>query len=53
MNRYETLANAMAAEIRSGSIAVGSRMPSLRQIIAQPYVRHADQRQLHSQYLLR
>jgi sulfite reductase (NADPH) hemoprotein beta-component len=35
MNRYETLANAMAAEIRSGSIAVGSRMPSLRQIIAQ------------------
>ncbi|WP_175104133.1 PLP-dependent aminotransferase family protein [Pararobbsia alpina] len=35
MNRYEVLANAMAAEIRSGSIAVGSRMPSLRQIIAQ------------------
>ncbi|MEA3113450.1 MAG: hypothetical protein QOG58_3249 [Caballeronia sp.] len=35
MNRYETLANAMAAEIRSGSIPVGSRMPSLRQIIAQ------------------
>ncbi|MFT4434456.1 PLP-dependent aminotransferase family protein [Caballeronia sp. 15715] len=35
MNRYETLANAMAAEIRSGGIAVGSRMPSLRQIIAQ------------------
>ena len=35
MNRYEILANAMAAEIRSGSIAVGSRMPSLRQVIAQ------------------
>jgi DNA-binding transcriptional MocR family regulator len=35
MNRYEVLANAMAAEIRSGSIAVGSRTPSLRQIIAQ------------------
>jgi DNA-binding transcriptional MocR family regulator len=35
MNRYETLANAMAADIRSGNIAVGSRMPSLRQIIAQ------------------
>lgn len=35
MKRYEVLANAMAAEIRSGSIAVGSRMPSLRQIIAQ------------------
>src|ERR1700692_4298966 len=35
MNRYEILANAMAAEIRSGSIAVGSRMPSLRQITAQ------------------
>src|SRR5580658_2489619 len=35
MNRYEVLANAMAAEIRSGRVAVGSRMPSLRQIIAQ------------------
>ncbi|MFL9934523.1 PLP-dependent aminotransferase family protein [Paraburkholderia sp. RL18-103-BIB-C] len=35
MNRYETLARAMAAEIRSGSIAVGSRMPSLRHVIAQ------------------
>lgn len=35
MNRYEALANAMAREIRSGSIAAGSRMPSLRQIIAQ------------------
>src|ERR1700754_5298201 len=35
MNRYEALANTMAAEIRSGSLAVGARMPSLRQIIAQ------------------
>src|ERR1700758_2609404 len=35
MNRYEALAKTMAAEIRSGSIAVGSRMPSLRQVIAQ------------------
>ena len=35
MNRYETLANTMATEIRSGSIAVGSRMPSLRHVIAQ------------------
>jgi DNA-binding transcriptional MocR family regulator len=35
MNRYETLASTMAAEIRSGSIAVGSRMPSLRHVIAQ------------------
>lgn len=35
MKRYEVLANTMAAEIRSGSVAVGSRMPSLRQIIAQ------------------
>jgi DNA-binding transcriptional MocR family regulator len=35
MTRYETLACTMAAEIRSGSIAVGSRMPSLRQVIAQ------------------
>jgi DNA-binding transcriptional MocR family regulator len=35
MNRYEALANTMAAEIRSGSLTVGSRMPSLRQVIAQ------------------
>lgn len=35
MTRYETLANTMAAEIRSGSLAVGTRMPSLRQVIAQ------------------
>jgi DNA-binding transcriptional MocR family regulator len=35
MTRYEALANTMAAEIRSGSLAVGSRMPSLRQVIAQ------------------
>ncbi|SEK01278.1 aminotransferase-like domain-containing protein [Paraburkholderia diazotrophica] len=35
MTRYESLANTMAAEIRSGSLAVGTRMPSLRQVIAQ------------------
>ncbi|KAG0165747.1 hypothetical protein DFQ28_010013 [Apophysomyces sp. BC1034] len=35
MTRYEALAQMMAAEIRSGSIAVGARMPSLRQVIAQ------------------
>ncbi|MFC0400295.1 PLP-dependent aminotransferase family protein [Paraburkholderia rhizosphaerae] len=35
MTRYEQLANTMAAQIRSGSLAVGARMPSLRQIIAQ------------------
>lgn len=35
MKRYEVLANAMATEIRSGNVAVGSRMPSVRQIIAQ------------------
>ncbi|APR38610.1 aminotransferase-like domain-containing protein [Paraburkholderia sp. SOS3] len=35
MTRYEVLANTMAAEIRSGSIKVGARMPSLRQVIAQ------------------
>jgi DNA-binding transcriptional MocR family regulator len=35
MKRYEMLASTMAAEIRSGSVAVGSRMPSLRQLIAQ------------------
>jgi DNA-binding transcriptional MocR family regulator len=35
MTRYEVLANTMAAEIRSGSLAVGARMPSLRQVIAQ------------------
>jgi len=35
MKRYETLANTMAAEIRAGQAAAGSRMPSLRQVIAQ------------------
>src|SRR6202051_3714332 len=35
MKRYEVLANSMATEIRSGNVAVGSRMPSVRQIIAQ------------------
>jgi DNA-binding transcriptional MocR family regulator len=35
MTRYEVLANTMAAQIRSGSLKVGARMPSLRQVIAQ------------------
>ncbi|AIO66337.1 PLP-dependent aminotransferase family protein [Burkholderia oklahomensis] len=35
MKRYETLARAMADDIRSGNIAAGMRMPSLRQMIAQ------------------
>src|SRR5215475_5747748 len=35
MTRYEQLANTMAAQIRSGSLKVGARMPSLRQVIAQ------------------
>src|SRR5580698_2188961 len=35
MTRYEALANTMAAEIRSSGLAVGTRMPSLRQVIAQ------------------
>lgn len=35
MTRYELLAQSMAAEIRSGNLAPGSRMPSLRQVIAQ------------------
>ncbi|QNB16490.1 PLP-dependent aminotransferase family protein [Paraburkholderia tropica] len=35
MTRYERLAQIMATEIRSGDVAAGSRMPSLRQIIAQ------------------
>ncbi|WP_323120245.1 aminotransferase-like domain-containing protein [Burkholderia alba] len=35
MKRYETLAHALAAEIRSGNVAVGARLPSLRRIIAQ------------------
>ncbi|MEX3941673.1 PLP-dependent aminotransferase family protein [Paraburkholderia sp. BR10937] len=35
MTRYERLAQSMAAEIRSGNLKPGSRMPSLRQIIAQ------------------
>jgi DNA-binding transcriptional MocR family regulator len=35
MTRYERLAQSMAAEIRSGNLKPGARMPSLRQIIAQ------------------
>lgn len=35
MTRYETLARTMAEEIRSGSIPIGARMPSLRHVIAQ------------------
>ncbi|AOJ69307.1 MULTISPECIES: aminotransferase-like domain-containing protein [Burkholderia] len=35
MKRYETLARTMAGDIRSGNIAAGTRMPSLRQLIAQ------------------
>jgi DNA-binding transcriptional MocR family regulator len=50
MTRYETLASTMAKEIRSGSIAVGSRMPSLRQIIAQHGVSQSTASQAY--YLL-
>lgn len=35
MKRYETLAHTIADEIRNGNLAVGTRLPSLRQIIAQ------------------
>jgi DNA-binding transcriptional MocR family regulator len=35
MTRYELIARSMATEIRSGNLKPGSRMPSLRQIIAQ------------------
>jgi DNA-binding transcriptional MocR family regulator len=35
MKRYEVLADALAREIRSGNLPVGSRLPSLRQITAQ------------------
>ncbi|KER69967.1 GntR family transcriptional regulator [Burkholderia cepacia] len=35
MKRYEALANSIAERIRSGEIPIGSRLPSLRQIIAQ------------------
>jgi DNA-binding transcriptional MocR family regulator len=35
MKRYEDLANSIADGIRSGQIPIGSRLPSLRQIIAQ------------------
>ncbi|RKP47824.1 PLP-dependent aminotransferase family protein [Pararobbsia silviterrae] len=35
MNRYETLANAMADEIRSGRLPIGSKLPSIRQITTQ------------------
>ncbi|WP_322093498.1 aminotransferase-like domain-containing protein [Paraburkholderia bannensis] len=41
MHRYETLAHTMAEEIRSGSIPVGARMPSLRHVIAQHGVSQA------------
>ncbi|MGF6781857.1 DNA-binding transcriptional MocR family regulator [Paraburkholderia sp. GAS334] len=35
MKRYEALANSLADGIRAGQIPIGSRLPSLRQIIAQ------------------
>ncbi|WP_246794483.1 PLP-dependent aminotransferase family protein [Burkholderia perseverans] len=35
VTRYEALARALADEIRSGNVAVGAKLPSLRQIIAQ------------------
>ncbi|MCM3011785.1 winged helix-turn-helix domain-containing protein, partial [Bacillus subtilis] len=35
MKRYETLAHTIADDIRNGNLAVGTRLPSLRQIIAQ------------------
>lgn len=35
MKRYETLAHTIADEIRNGNLAVGTRLPSLRQLIAQ------------------
>jgi DNA-binding transcriptional MocR family regulator len=41
MDRYEILADAMAAEIRSGGTAVGSRIHSLRQVIAQHGIRQS------------
>ena len=41
MKLYETLANTMAQEIRSGHVPVGARMPSLRQITAQHNVSQA------------
>lgn len=35
MNRFETIANNLAEQIRAGQIPVGTKLPSLRQIIAQ------------------
>ncbi|HTR09913.1 MAG TPA: GntR family transcriptional regulator, partial [Paraburkholderia sp.] len=35
MKRYEVLATQLADDIRSGHIPIGSRLPSLRQIMAQ------------------
>lgn len=35
MKRYEVLATQLANDVRSGRIPIGSRLPSLRQIIAQ------------------
>ncbi|WP_341318730.1 PLP-dependent aminotransferase family protein [Paraburkholderia sp. IMGN_8] len=40
-NRYELLANGMASEIRAGRVPSGSRMPSLRQMMAQHGVSQA------------
>ncbi|EIN02204.1 GntR family transcriptional regulator [Paraburkholderia hospita] len=40
-NRYETLANTMATEIRAGRVPAGSRMPSLRQLTTQHGVSQA------------
>lgn len=50
MTRYERLAQSMAAEIRSGNLRPGSRMPSLRQIIAQHGVSQSTA--AHAYYLL-
>jgi DNA-binding transcriptional MocR family regulator len=41
MNLYEMLAKTMAEEIRSGSLPIGARMPSLRQVISQHGVSQA------------
>jgi DNA-binding transcriptional MocR family regulator len=35
MNRYEELAELLAADIRSGQLAPGTRLPSIRKVIAQ------------------
>ena len=50
MKRYEALAETMAAEIRSGGMPVGTRLPSVRHLMSQYGVSQSTV--LHAYYLL-